>query len=77
MAWRHGLRLGIHCSECCAGLMAVLLVVGVMDLRAMTLIAAAITAERVAPAGRWVARATGVVLAGTGLFQIARAAGLG
>src|SRR5262245_44484646 len=34
-AWRHGLRLGLHCSYCCAGLMAVLLVIGVMDLRAM------------------------------------------
>src|SRR5262245_32200169 len=21
-AWRHGLRLGLHCSRCCAGLMA-------------------------------------------------------
>jgi Predicted metal-binding integral membrane protein (DUF2182) len=31
-AWRHGLRLGLHCSHCCAGLMAILLVIGVMDL---------------------------------------------
>jgi predicted metal-binding membrane protein len=23
-AWRHGLRLGLHCSYCCAGLMAIL-----------------------------------------------------
>src|SRR5258705_3613319 len=29
---RHGLRLGIDCSRCCAGLMAILLVIGVMDL---------------------------------------------
>jgi predicted metal-binding membrane protein len=34
-AWRHGLRLGLHCVRCCAGLMAILLVIGVMDLRAM------------------------------------------
>ena len=34
-AWRHGLRLGLHCSYCCTGLMAILLVIGVMDLRAM------------------------------------------
>jgi predicted metal-binding membrane protein len=27
-AWRHGLRLGLHCSYCCAGLTAILLVVG-------------------------------------------------
>src|SRR4029077_4602289 len=25
-AWRHGLRLGLHCCHCCAGLMAILLV---------------------------------------------------
>jgi predicted metal-binding membrane protein len=76
-AWRHGLRLGLHCSHCCAGLMAILLVVGVMDLRAMIVVAAAITAERVAPAGEPVARAIGVVVFGAGLFLIARAAGLG
>src|SRR5262245_491052 len=32
-AWRHGVRLGIHCTYCCAGLTAILLVIGVMDLR--------------------------------------------
>jgi predicted metal-binding membrane protein len=76
-AWRHGLRLGLHCSRCCAGLMAVLLVIGIMDLRAMAVVAAAITVERLAPAGERVARATGIVLIGAGLFLMARAAGLG
>ena len=76
-AWRHGLRLGLHCSHCCAGLMAILLVIGVMDLRAMAVVAAAITVERLAPAGERVARATGAVVVGAGLFLIARAAGLG
>jgi len=69
--WRHGLRLGLHCSRCCAGLMAILLVVGVMDLRAMAVVAAAITAERLAPAGERVARAIGAVVVGAGLFLIA------
>src|SRR5215468_10306280 len=32
-AWQHGVRLGLHCSYCCAGLVAILLVIGVMDLR--------------------------------------------
>src|SRR6266571_850852 len=49
-AWRHGLRLGLHCTHCCVGLMAILLVIGVMDLRAMAVVAAAITVERLAPA---------------------------
>src|SRR5436305_13402444 len=34
-AWRHGLRLGLHCSRCCGRRMAVRLATGVMDLRAM------------------------------------------
>jgi predicted metal-binding membrane protein len=72
-AWRHGLRLGLHCSRCCVGLMAILLVIGVMDLRAMAVVAAAITVERLAPAGERVARATGAVVIGIGLFLIARA----
>jgi predicted metal-binding membrane protein len=76
-AWRHGLRLGLHCSYCCGGLMAILLVIGVMDLRAMAVVAAAITVERLAPAGARVARAIGAVVVGAGLFLIARAAGLG
>jgi predicted metal-binding membrane protein len=76
-AWRHGLRLGLHCGYCCAGLMAILLVIGVMDLRAMAVVAAAITVERIAPAGERVARATGAVVVAAGLFLIARAAGLG
>src|SRR6184192_4413407 len=71
-AWRLGLRLGRHC---CADLIAILLVIGGMDLRAMAVVAAAITVERRAPAGARVARATGAVAVGAGLFLIARAAG--
>jgi predicted metal-binding membrane protein len=76
-AWRHGLRLGLHCVQCCAGLMAILLVIGVMDLRAMLVVAATITVERLAPAGERVARLTGAVIVGAGLLLIARGAGLG
>ena len=78
-AWQHGLSLGLHCSQCCLGLMAILLVLGVMDLRAMAIVAAAITVERLvpAPAVERVARATGAVALGAGLLLIARAAGLG
>jgi predicted metal-binding membrane protein len=76
-AWRHGLRLGLHCSRCCAGLTAILLSLGVMDLRAMAVVTLAITAERLAPAGQRVARAIGVVLVGASVVMIARAAWLG
>jgi predicted metal-binding membrane protein len=76
-AWRHGVRLGLRCALCCAGPMAVLLVVGVMDLRAMAVVTAAITVERLAPAGARAARAVGAVGIAAGLCLIARAAGLG
>jgi predicted metal-binding membrane protein len=76
-AWRHGLRLGLHCTRCCAGLMAILLVIGVMDLRVMAVVTAALTVERLAPGGERVARAIGAVVVGAGLFLIVQAAGIG
>jgi predicted metal-binding membrane protein len=74
-AWRHGLRSGIHCIHCCAGLTAILLASGVMDLRAMAVVAAAITAERLAPAGERVARVIGAITIVTGLTLIAHEMG--
>jgi predicted metal-binding membrane protein len=76
-AWRHGLRHGLHCGYCCANWTAILLVIGVMDLRAMAVVTAAITAERLAPDGELVARALGAVVVGAGMILIARVAGLG
>lgn len=76
-AWRHGLRLGLHCSYCCVGLTAILLVSGVMDLRVMAVVTAAITVERLAPAAdQRVARVIGASAIGAGLFLIVRAATL-
>jgi predicted metal-binding membrane protein len=75
-AWRHGLRLGLHCSYCCAGLMAILLVIGVMDGGAMAVVTTAITVERLAPADERVAHAIGAVVVAAGLLLIALAAGL-
>jgi predicted metal-binding membrane protein len=75
-AWRYGMRLGLHCSCCSAGLMAILLVMGVMDLRVMAVVTTAITAERLAPAGERVARISGVIVVGAGMFLLAGAAGL-
>jgi predicted metal-binding membrane protein len=77
VAWQHGLRLGLNCGCCCAGLTAILLVMGVMDLRAMAAVTAAVTVERLTPAGERVARAIGAVVVGSGLLLIAQAAGLG
>ncbi len=68
-----GLNLGLHCVCSCAGLMAILLVIGVMDLRAMAAVTAAITVERLAPAGERATRAIGAVIIGAGLILIALA----
>lgn len=73
-AWRYGLHLGLHCAYGCAGFTAILLAIGVMDLRVMVLVTAAITAERLAPNGERVARAIGIVVVAVGLLLIAKAA---
>ena len=73
--WRQGIHLGLLCARSCANLMVLLLVLGVMDLRAMGVVTAAITVERVAPAGERVARAVGGVVVAAGLFLIVRAIG--
>jgi predicted metal-binding membrane protein len=72
-ACRQGVRFGLHCGTSCANLTAILLVAGVMDLRVMAVVTAAITLERLAPAGERVARVVGVGITGTGLVLVARA----
>ena len=74
-AWRCGLRLGLDCSVCCSTLMAILLVGGVMDVALMALVAVAITAERLSPNPRLMARAIGVLVMAAGAVRMARALG--
>jgi predicted metal-binding membrane protein len=75
-AWCHGVALGFQCVQACAGLTAILLVIGVMDLRAMAVVTAIITAERLAPAGERIAWAAGAVSVATGVYLMGRAAWL-
>lgn len=72
-AWRHGLRLGAHCGCSCAALMAVGLALGVMNATIMSLVAVAVAAERLAPAGERVARASGAATMVVGLLLVFRA----
>jgi predicted metal-binding membrane protein len=69
--------LGVHCTSCCAGLMLILLVLGVMDLGVMVIVAAAITIERLAPAGERVARGVGIVTIAAGLLLCIQVAQFG
>jgi predicted metal-binding membrane protein len=72
-AWRHGVRLGVQCVRCCANLMAIALLVGVMDLRAMATVTAAILLERTVPSSRYVTRVIGAVIVAAGLCVTAKA----
>lgn len=74
-ALRYGLRLGLHCSRCCAGATAVLFALGWMDLRAMGVVAAAITVERLAPDDKAGMHAVGLAAVAAGAVLVARAAG--
>ncbi len=74
-AWQYGLRLGLHCSRCCSGLMLMLLVTGLMDLRVMAAVAIAITLEQLAPAPAFAARTIGVIAILAGIFIFAQALG--
>jgi predicted metal-binding membrane protein len=61
----------VRCVYCCAGLNAILLITGVMDLLAMALVMMAISAERLATAGEDVARVTGFLVLVMGASLIA------
>jgi len=73
-AWRYGTRLGLHCSYCCCGLTASLLLIGVMNPCAMAIVTVAVNAERLA--GKRVARAIGAAVMAAGFVLILRASGL-
>ncbi len=70
MHWREGaggaLRMGLHhggyCVGCCWLLMALLFVLGVMNLVWIAVLTVAVLLEKVVPRGKWLSRGTGVGL---------------
>ncbi|WP_225839573.1 DUF2182 domain-containing protein [Streptomyces sp. NK08204] len=58
---RAGAHHGVFCLGCCWSLMVLLAAFGVMNPWAMVVLTAVITVEKLAPAGRLVARAVGIV----------------
>lgn len=76
-AWQYGLHLGVHCACSCAPLMAVGVVLGVMNVAVMGLLAVAVSAERLAPAGARVARGAGTFVMVVGTLLVIRAAAMG
>jgi predicted metal-binding membrane protein len=71
-AWDHGIRLGTDCARCCCGLMAVMLVSGIMNLGIMALVTVAIAAERLVWRPERVARTTGIILIASAVFVIGK-----
>jgi predicted metal-binding membrane protein len=74
-ALRMGLGHGLYCLGCCALLMGLLFVTGVMNLLWVAVIAAFILVEKVAPGGPRVGWVASWALIGTGLVVLARALG--
>ena len=73
-ALRMGLEHGAYCLGCCWALMLLLFVLGIMNLVWIAALAAFVLVEKVAPKAEWTSRATGVLLAGWGVWAIVTAA---
>ncbi len=76
--WRDGsggaLRMGVkhagYCLGCCWILMGLLFVLGVMNLLWIAALAGFVLVEKVAPAGPWISRITGLLLIGWGAWMV-------
>lgn len=66
-ALRLGARAGLFCLGCCAMLMALLFLGGVMNLLWVALVSAFVLVEKLVPAGERVARAGGLAMTAGGL----------
>ncbi|MEO8622762.1 MAG: DUF2182 domain-containing protein, partial [bacterium] len=63
------------CGHCTVGAMMILLVTGVMDLRVMGVVGAAITIERLTPREERFVRTIGALAVVLGVLLVARALG--
>ncbi|MCH8279960.1 MAG: DUF2182 domain-containing protein [Chloroflexi bacterium] len=70
-----GLRHGAYCVGCCWILMALLFVLGVMNLLWIAALAGFVLLEKVVPAGHRLSRASGVLLVAWGALMAARVLG--
>ena len=68
-AARLGLSHGLYCLGCCAALMALLFVFGVMNLAWVALLAIVVLIEKVAPQGERVGRLAGVAALAVGVVM--------
>jgi predicted metal-binding membrane protein len=71
-ALRMGFEHGLYCLGCCWFLMALLFAAGTMSLLWMAAITAFVLAEKLFPAGQWIARGSGLVMMAFGLYLLSR-----
>ncbi len=69
-----GVRHGFYCIGCCWLLMAILFVVGVMNMVWIVVLATLVLAEKFLPKGEWIARMSGIALIVWGAYVLATAA---
>lgn len=67
---RLGLLHGTYCVGCCWILMALLFVVGVMNVLWIALLAVLVLLEKLTPWGRWVARISGAACIAAGAWMV-------
>jgi predicted metal-binding membrane protein len=65
-----GLLHGMYCIGCCWLLMALLFVGGVMNVLWIAVLALLVLLEKLAPWGRWIARAAGAVFIAAGAWML-------
>jgi len=70
-AVRMGMRYGAYCVGCCWALMALLFVVGVMNLMWIALLAIFVLIEKTTVRGPWLGRATGAALIAWAVYLLA------
>jgi predicted metal-binding membrane protein len=73
----YGVRLGLLCGRCCANLMVLLLLGGVMNIGTMALVTMAVTAERLSPSSERAARTIGAIVLAVGMLTVVGAIGVG
>jgi predicted metal-binding membrane protein len=71
-AFRMGVQHGAFCLACCWMLMALLFIVGVMNLLWAVIITVYVLVEKVAPNGKWISRAAGAGMLLWGLWMLGR-----
>ena len=66
-----GLKHGAYCTGCCWVLMALLFVLGVMNIWWVGALTALVLIEKVAPRGAWIGRAVGILVIAWGMLSLA------